>query len=585
MSILLTTLNAKFTHSSLALRYINKYLEKNDIECDFMEFTINNELNDIVSDIFRGNYNIVCFSTYIWNFNQTIEIAKTLKKVSPKLKILLGGPEVSYDPEELMTKYDFIDYISFGEGEETLLELFKAHRNKKVCLKKIKGLAYRRRSEVMVNAPRIDLQELDVIPFPYDEEDLNKLQNRIIYYESSRGCPFNCQYCLSSTIKGVRYFSLERVKENLKFFLDNDVMQVKFVDRTFNADPRRALEIMKFIRDNDNGVTNFHFEITANLLDDKTISFLSKIREGLFQFEVGVQSTNENTIKEIKRNVDTKKILRICKEISKSQNIHLHLDLIVGLPFEDFDSFCNSFEDVYRTKPEQLQIGFLKLLKGSGLRMDKKKHGYIYNDLPPYEIFENKYLSFSEVLNLKDIEELVEKYYNSRRFKFSLDFLIAKFYKRGIDFYVDFARYWRENKLFGKKYSVEDLYMILLKYYLHKKHHQKILFHDFLKFDYLESGGKKVDKIFKVIKLDDFRNKCHEFLQDEENLEKYLPEYVGKPAKQIIKKVRFEIFDNDIIEYISHDYIGDCKKITCVLFDYGKKSKIFERSRYMNIKL
>lgn len=585
MSILLTTLNAKFTHSSLALRYINKYLEKNDIECDFMEFTINNELNDIVSDIFRGNYNIVCFSTYIWNFNQTIEIAKTLKKVSPKLKILLGGPEVSYDPEELMTKYDFIDYISFGEGEETLLELFKAHRNKKVCLKKIKGLAYRRRSEVMVNAPRIDLQELDVIPFPYDEEDLNKLQNRIIYYESSRGCPFNCQYCLSSTIKGVRYFSLERVKENLKFFLDNDVMQVKFVDRTFNADPRRALEIMKFIRDNDNGVTNFHFEITANLLDDKTISFLSKIREGLFQFEVGVQSTNENTIKEIKRNVDTKKILRICKEISKPQNIHLHLDLIVGLPFEDFDSFCNSFEDVYRTKPEQLQIGFLKLLKGSGLRMDKKKHGYIYNDLPPYEIFENKYLSFSEVLNLKDIEELVEKYYNSRRFKFSLDFLIAKFYKRGIDFYVDFARYWRENKLFGRKYSVEDLYMILLKYYLHKKHHQKILFHDFLKFDYLESGGKKVDKIFKVIKLDDFRNKCHEFLQDEENLEKYLPEYVGKPAKQIIKNVRFEIFDNDIIEYISHDYIGDCKKITCVLFDYGKKSKIFERSRYMNIKL
>jgi radical SAM superfamily enzyme YgiQ (UPF0313 family) len=585
MSILLTTLNAKFTHSSLALRYINKYLEKNDIECDFMEFTINNELNDIVSDIFRGNYNIVCFSTYIWNFNQTIEIAKTLKKVSPKLKILLGGPEVSYDPEELMTKYDFIDYISFGEGEETLLELFKAHRNKKVCLKKIKGLAYRRRSEIMVNAPRIDLQELDVIPFPYDEEDLNKLQNRIIYYESSRGCPFNCQYCLSSTIKGVRYFSLERVKENLKFFLDNDVMQVKFVDRTFNADPRRALEIMKFIRDNDNGVTNFHFEITANLLDDKTISFLSKIREGLFQFEVGVQSTNENTIKEIKRNVDTKKILRICKEISKPQNIHLHLDLIVGLPFEDFDSFCNSFEDVYRTKPEQLQIGFLKLLKGSGLRMDKKKHGYIYNDLPPYEIFENKYLSFSEVLNLKDIEELVEKYYNSRRFKFSLDFLIAKFYKRGIDFYVDFARYWRENKLFGKKYSVEDLYMILLKYYLHKKHHQKILFHDFLKFDYLESGGKKVDKIFKVIKLDDFRNKCHEFLQDEENLEKYLPEYVGKPAKQIIKNVRFEIFDNDIIEYISHDYIGDCKKITCVLFDYGKKSKIFERSRYMNIKL
>lgn len=359
----------------------------------------------------------------------------------------------------------------------------------------------------------------------------------------------------------------------------------KVLDRTFNADPVRSLEIMKFIRDNDNGITNFHFEITANLLDHNTIQFLSKVREGLFQFEVGVQSTNEATIKEIKRNVDTKKILRICKEISKSQNIHLHLDLIVGLPHEGIDSFLNSFNDVYNTKPEQLQIGFLKLLKGSGLRMDSKKHGYIYNELPPYEIFENKYMSFSEVLILKDIEDLVEKYYNSRRFKFSLDFLTTKFYKKPVDFYVDFASYWRENELFGNKYSVEDLYMILLKYYLNKKHHQKILFHDFLKFDYLESGGKKVDKVFKVIRFDDFKQRCHEFLQNEENVKEYLPEYLGVPAKQIIKHVKFEIFDNDIINYISHDYIGDSKKTTCILFDYSSKSKIFNRSTYYNIKL
>lgn len=232
MSILLTTLNAKFTHSSLALRYIREYLKKNDIEINFKEFTINNEISNIVSEIFRGNYLIVCFSTYIWNFNQTIEIAKILKKVNPKLKVLLGGPEVSYDPEELMKKYDFIDYISFGEGEETLLELFKVFNNKKVCLKKIDGLAYRKKDEVIINSPRIDMRELDRIPFPYKEKDIEELNNRIIYYESSRGCPFNCQYCLSSTIKGVRYFSIDRVKEDLKFFLDREVMQVKFVDRT-----------------------------------------------------------------------------------------------------------------------------------------------------------------------------------------------------------------------------------------------------------------------------------------------------------------------------------------------------------------
>lgn len=584
MRILLTTLNSKFIHTSLSLRYLKSFCENEFKNLYIEEYTVNNDLDYVLGEIYKKNYDIVCFSCYIWNISQTLKIAKNLRKVNKNVKIILGGPEVSYDAHNVLEDNPYIDYIVYGEGEITFKEVLNFLVKNKGNIQEIKGLAYRKNNKIYVNEERPLITDLDDIPFPYS--DFLKLENRIIYYESSRGCPFNCQYCLSSTIRGVRFLSLDRIKKDLKVFVDENVAQVKFVDRTFNANKKHCLEIMKYLKEIDNGKINFHFEITASLLDDEIIDFLKDVREGLFQFEIGVQSTYEKTINEIQRNVDLNSLKKACKKIASFGNIHLHLDLIAGLPYEDYKTFLKSFDEVYNLKPNKLQLGFLKLLKGSGIRLNHEKYGYIYKDEPPYEVLQNNLISYKEILKLKVIEEMVELYYNSHDFDFSVKFIINNFFKSPSAFFETLAIYWEDKGYQHVSHRKERLYEIFLEFYEFNNYDKKQLFKEILKFDYIRNkrGGNLLE-VFERIEIDDFKNRCHEFLQIEENIEKYLPNYKGIPAKKIIKKVHFEPFKYDILDLENKKISRNDISTTVFLFDYNVQNKEFGRSKYFKVNI
>lgn len=582
MKILLTTLNSKFIHSSLAIRYLKAVIEPiEEITVELKEYTINMHNEDILVDLYKGNYDLIVFSTYIWNYSQTEDLTRALKKVSPNTKILLGGPEVSYASDEEMKSNPNIDFIIFGEGENTFKEFIHAFMNN-LDYENIKGLVYREKGKIFKNAERPLIKNLDEIPFPY-EETLEGLDHRIIYYESTRGCPFDCSYCLSSTIKGVRYFSLDRVKKDMLFFLNKKVKQVKFVDRTFNVKKAHYFEIIKFLNNNDNGITNFHFEITASLLDQEVIDYLKNVRPGLFQLEVGVQTTNSTSLKTINRGMDFSNIEKTLVEIVKLDNVHSHLDLIAGLPYEDFKSFLSSFDDVYSLKPNKLQLGFLKILKGSEMEKNQEKYGLIYDALPPYQIYFNKFITFDEMIVLKGIEELLDIYYNSNYFAYSLDYMVIEKFKRPSEFYQAFYDYWCEKELFEHKHSKLKRYKILLEFYKETFGSSEI-FEALLKFDYILNKNKKIDKLFSRIQPNGYRNSCHEFLQNDQNLENYLPQFKNKNAKYIIKRVHFENFKFDLKRFIDSKYKVLDQKETTILFDYSRSS-LNERSLNFEVSL
>ena len=389
MKILLTSLNAKFIHSNLAIRYLKGYCEAySSADVAIREFTINDQIEKILASIYLEEPDVIGFSCYIWNIEETLKLASSIKQVIPRCKIILGGPEVSYDSREFMAKFPYIDFIMYGEGEETFRHFVETLENRS-DFSSVNGLVYRDGGRVIQNPPRSNMEDLDIIPFPY-RDGLLGLENKIVYYETSRGCPFNCQYCLSSTIDGVRYFSLERVLDEIDFFIDRKVPQVKLVDRTFNCHPKRAKAIIEHIIRRE-GNTNFHFEIAAHIMDRDMLELLRKAPPGLFQLEIGVQSTNEHTLDSIQRKTDIGKIYQVVEKLHTPRNIHIHLDLIAGLPYEDYDSFADSFDDVYSMQPDNLQLGFLKLLKGSSIRQEASEHGYRYTTYAPYEVLGNKY--------------------------------------------------------------------------------------------------------------------------------------------------------------------------------------------------
>lgn len=582
MKILLTTLNSKFIHSSLAIRYLKAVIEPmKNITVDLKEYTINMHTEDILVDLYKGNYDLIVFSTYIWNYSEIEDLTRGLKKVSPRTKILLGGPEVSYDSEEEMKTNPNIDFIIFGEGEETFKEFVNAFKNN-LDYNSIKGLVYRENDKIIKNVERPLINTLDEIPFPY-KETLEGLDHRIIYYESTRGCPFNCSYCLSSTIKGVRYFSLDRVKKDMLFFLNKKVKQVKFVDRTFNVKKEHYFEIIKFLNNNDNGITNFHFEITASLLDQEVIDYLKTVRPGLFQLEVGVQTTNRNSLETINRGMNFSNIQKTLIEIVKLDNVHSHLDLIAGLPYEDFDSFLKSFDDVYNLKPNKLQLGFLKILKGSEMEKNQEKYGLVYDELPPYQIYFNKFINFDEMIVLKGIEELLDIYYNSNYFAYTLDYLVKEKFNSPSKFYQDFYDYWCDRGLFEHKHSKLKRYKILLNFYQESFGSSEV-FEALLKFDYILNKNKKIDKLFNRIQPNGYRNSCHEFLQREENLMNFLPHFKDKNAKYIIKRVHFEKFKFDLKKFINSNYEVLDQRETTILFDYSR-STLNERSLNFEVSL
>lgn len=421
MKILLAACNAKYIHSNLAVYDLQAYASDYADHIVLKEYTINQQKDDIMRDIYLEHPDVVCVSCYIWNLSFVKELMADLIKILPGADFWAGGPEVSYDAEKFLTENSEFKGVMVGEGEETFKELAGYYVEKNPQnLKDMTGICYRDGDQIIHNGWR-QIMDLSSIPFIY--KDLSEFKNRIIYYESSRGCPFSCSYCLSSIDKKLRFRDTETVKKELQFFIDNKVPQVKFVDRTFNCKHDHAMAIWKYINEHDNGVTNFHFEISADLLREEELQEMSTMRPGLIQLEIGVQSTNPDTIKAIHRTMDFEKLKGIVDRIHSFGNIHQHLDLIAGLPYEDYDSFRHSFNDVYALKPQQLQLGFLKVLKGSHMMEMCKEYGIVYKTQEPYEVLSTKWLDYDHVLKLKTVENMVEVYYNSGQFQNTLEYL------------------------------------------------------------------------------------------------------------------------------------------------------------------
>lgn len=424
MKIILAACNAKYIHSNLAVYDLQAYARQYQQHILLKEYTINQQKDEIMKDLYEEKPDVICFSCYIWNISFVKELAEDLKKVLPSVPFWAGGPEVSFDAEAFLAANPAFDGVMVGEGEETFLELAGYYVDHRKSLEQIRGIAFRKENQVLHNEWR-EIMDLSKVPFPY--KDLQDFDHRIIYYESSRGCPFSCSYCLSSVDKKLRFRSLDLVRKELQFFLDHKVPQVKFVDRTFNCKHDHAMAIWKYIVEHDNGVTNFHFEIAADLLREEELELMATMRPGLIQLEIGVQSTNLQTLEAIHRKTDFSRICQIVERIHSFGNIHQHLDLIAGLPYEDYDSFHHSFNDVYALRPQQFQLGFLKVLKGSLMKQMEKEYGIVHKEKEPYEVLSTNWITYEDVLNLKKVENMVEVYYNSGQFENSLKYVETLF--------------------------------------------------------------------------------------------------------------------------------------------------------------
>ena len=461
MKILLVACNAKYIHSNLAVYDLQAYASDYADHIVLKEYTINQQKDDIMRDIYLEHPDVVCVSCYIWNLSFVTELMADLIKILPGADFWAGGPEVSYDAEKFLTENSEFKGVMVGEGEETFKELAGYYVEKNPQdLKDMTGICYRDGDQIIHNGWR-QIMDLSSIPFIY--KDLSEFKNRIIYYESSRGCPFSCSYCLSSIDKKLRFRDTETVKKELQFFIDNKVPQVKFVDRTFNCKHDHAMAIWKYINEHDNGVTNFHFEISADLLREEELQEMSTMRPGLIQLEIGVQSTNPDTIKAIHRTMDFEKLKGIVDRIHSFGNIHQHLDLIAGLPYEDYDSFRHSFNDVYALKPQQLQLGFLKVLKGSHMMEMCREYGIVYKTQEPYEVLSTKWLDYDHVLKLKTVENMVEVYYNSGQFQNTLEYL-EKFFPDAFSIYERLGSFYMEKGYGDISHTRMRRYEILLEF-------------------------------------------------------------------------------------------------------------------------
>lgn len=471
MNILLTAINAKYIHSNLAAYSLRAYAagkcEKYKEEIGIAEYTINQPLDQILMDLYKRKPEVLCFSCYLWNIEYVEQLVAELGKIMPQTDIWLGGPEVSYHASHMLEQFPQVYGIMRGEGEETFLELAEFYYNnsgksleqceKVQRLKEIVGITFRDGEEIIETAER-SVMDLSKVPFVY--EDLDVFKNKIIYYESSRGCPFSCSYCLSSIDKCLRFRDLELVKKELQFFIDHEIPQVKFVDRTFNCKHSHSMEIWSYIKEHDKGKTNFHFEVAADLLNEEELNLISTMRPGLIQLEIGVQSTNEQTIKEIHRTMKFSQVTEVVNRVHAAKNIHQHLDLIAGLPFEDYNSFHKSFCDVYALRPEQLQLGFLKVLKGSYMEEKTKDYELLYQNRPPYEVLSTKWLPYSDVIRLKGLEEMVEVYYNSRQFEHTME-LLEQVFGDAFVMFEEMSNYYEEHGYYGVNHNRVARYEIL----------------------------------------------------------------------------------------------------------------------------
>ena len=589
MKVLLAAINAKYIHSNLGIYSLKTYGEKmlkewglaEQAEISLAEYTINHQMEQILQDIYKRKPDVIGFSCYIWNISYVKVILADIKKVLPDVKIWAGGPEVSYHGEAFLKEEPAVDLVMMGEGEITFAHFLKALLEGE-DLKQVPGLMVRNADGTFTDTGFRQVMDMSQIPFPYAFMDMKDLEHRIIYYESSRGCPFSCAYCLSSIDKKLRFRSLDLVLPELEWFLQAKVPQVKFVDRTFNCKKSHAMAIWQYIRDHDNGVTNFHFEIAADLLDKDELDLLSTMRPGLVQLEIGVQSTNEKTLEAIRRKTDIEEIREITETINSWHNIHQHLDLIAGLPWEDLESFKKSFNDVYEMEPEQLQLGFLKVLKGSYMEELIPDCDLLYSAAPPYEVLCTKWLSYGDVLELKDIEEMTEVHYNSRQFTCTLKELEKEF-DTPYEMFSFMAGYYNKNHLFGISHSRIARYEILWKIIQERLEKngkcetqgkpenggvsEKLeQYRDLLMTDlYLRENVKSRPTFARD--LSDSKDFVREFFQREEKTPEHLSGYEGYDSRQMAKMAHLEPLRDG----------------TYLLFDYKKRDPLSYNARTVRV--
>ena len=581
MKVLLTAVNAKYIHSNPAVyslqKFVTAYAPEYGRNVELAEFTINHYADDILQEIYRRRPDVVAFSCYIWNLQMIERVLEDLPRVLPEVQIWAGGPEVSYDAPEFLKKHDCMTGVMMGEGEETFLELMEYWHGKKK-LNEIPGITWRDGEGEIKVQPGRPLLDMNRIPFLYDE--LDDFEHRIIYYESSRGCPFSCSYCLSSIDKSVRFRDAQTVVKELQFFLDRKVPQVKFVDRTFNCRHSHALTIWNYIREHDNGITNFHFEIAADLLNEEELALLNTMRPGLVQLEIGVQSTNQKTIEAIDRVMDFSHLCSVVKRVQSGHNIHQHLDLIAGLPWENFDSFRQSFNDVYHLYPDQLQLGFLKVLKGSRMQEKAEEYGIVYHSDPVYEVFYTNWISYQEILELKQIEDMVEVYYNSGQFPNTIRHLEKEFCDP-FTMYQRMAAFYEQQGWWGQSHSRMQRFE-MLREFIHSISENGI-YDELLLLDlYLRENSKIRPKW-----APDLQNEKKQFLdwfRQEEQEHQVLKGYEGFSARQMMNMVHLERFSIETAQLCGWEQQKEDTQECWVLFDYRNRNALDQNAGIYFIK-
>lgn len=562
MKLLLAAINAKYIHSNLAVYSLRAFASEFEEHIEIAEYTINHYTDDILQDIYKKKPDVIAFSCYIWNLEFVKILIEDLAKVLPDTRIWAGGPEVSFDAVTFLEAYPQVSGVMIGEGEQTFYDLTRYYLGDGE-LEEIKGITYRNDRNEIIQNPCNPILDMDTLPFMYG--DMKEFANKIVYYESSRGCPFSCSYCLSSIDKKLRFRSLSLVEAELQFFLDHQVPQVKFVDRTFNCNHRHAQGVWNYIREHDNGITNFHFEIAADLLNEEELQLLGTLRPGLVQLEIGVQSTNMDTIKEIDRVMDFEALKQIVARIHKGKNIHQHLDLIAGLPYENYDRFIQSFNEVYALKPDQFQLGFLKVLKGSKMHENALQYGISYKARPQYEVLGTKWLSYEEVLKLKAVEEMVEVYYNSLQFAHTVRYLERAF-GSAYEMFEQLADFYDRNGLSGQKHSRMARMEHLRNFAREQDEKNAGIYDELLLLDlYLRENSKS--RPSWAPDQGDYKERIYDFYKKEAENPVYLKEYEGYNYKQLSKMTHFEVFHYQVLDQLQEGCWG-------VLFDYRSRNPL-----------
>ncbi|MBG9450037.1 Fe-S oxidoreductase [Cytobacillus firmus] len=567
MKVIASTLNAKYIHTNIAIRYLKAYAQP-DFDVELAEYTIKDPVMNIVTDLVRKKPDVIGFSCYIWNIEETIKVIKMIKKIDPSIHIVVGGPEVTYDVADWMNNIQEFDYIVIGEGEETFKQLL-TEMNSTMNMENVHGLAFRENGQVRINPQRnkLDLRDLPS-PFRF-EEDIPHLSKRVTYIETSRGCPFSCQFCLSSIEVGVRYFDREKIKDDIRYLMKNGAKTLKFVDRTFNISRSYALEMFQFLIDEHLPGTVFQFEITADIMRPEVIEFLNKeAPAGLFRFEIGVQSTNDYTNELVMRKQNFDKLCRTVTMVKDGGKIDQHLDLIAGLPEEDYDSFKRTFNDVFAMRPEELQLGFLKMLRGTGLRLRAEDHQYIYMDHSPYEILGNNVLSFDDIIRIKQVEDVLEKYWNDHRMDATVEYLVTKVFPTPFDFFQEFGSYWEQKGWSRIGHQLEDLFKRLFEFLQTKEIADLDIAEGLMKFDYISKQKYKPRKPWWQPSFEKSkRSKLYQSLLENPNQlgESFLNLQLNE--KEIYKHTLSERLSFDIERYINEGLIEKKDSVLLAYFD------------------